>query len=543
MRTRRRDVSAPVAAFAARLVAIAVIFAFAVLTEVRRGGPYSERQLTALYALVLTGLLLALAHFSVAVYARDRTRQPLLELAGDGLLITGFIFCSGGERSLFGFLYLLWIVHSALRAGSRGAGVTGAFATVGYGVVVLGPGLGLINPFESGAVREPARLVSDFGIHGAAFISVALLAGRLARQIQLGGDQLRELGQIHQRIVDNVSSGLLTVDAGGQITSFNREAESITGVSSEDVLGSSLAELFPSLPPTDAASIEPEPKANACRADFPFRTVDGDERHLGFSRSVLRGSRGEAEGEILIFQDLTHVVQMEEELRRRERLSAVGQLAAGLAHEIRNPLASLSGSLELLAADLPATDPSSGRLLRIVQRETARLDRLVGDFLAYAGPRPEKRVSVSLDDLFVDLQELVRSGGEPGTELELELSQGLVALGDPDQLRQVFWNLILNAAQASPSDGKVRVVARAAEEHVSGDSGRVEVEIIDQGSGIPADQLERIFEPFYTTKSKGSGLGLATVHRVIDAHGGRLEVSSTAGEGTRVRVSLPTPGA
>jgi two-component system sensor histidine kinase PilS (NtrC family) len=254
------------------------------------------------------------------------------------------------------------------------------------------------------------------------------------------------------------------------------------------------------------------------------------------SISALRDSRGEEIGAILVFQDLTQIVEMEEQLRRSERLGAVGQLAAGMAHEIRNPLASLSGAVELLLADLPSDGPSAGRLTQIVRRETERLDRLVSDFLSYARPGEGRIERVPLGELMDEICQLLAAGEHAEIQLVVEIPDGLCATGDPDQLREVFWNLVLNAVQSEPRDG--RVLVRGAE--VDTESGTaVRIEVIDRGGGIDPEILERVFEPFFTTRPKGTGLGLATVHRVVEAHGGELSVSSPPGEGTTVRVLLP----
>jgi two-component system sensor histidine kinase PilS (NtrC family) len=211
----------------------------------------------------------------------------------------------------------------------------------------------------------------------ARFLAVACCP--TAVEVQAGRRELHELGEIHRRIVDSVSSGLLTVSRDGVISSFNREAERITGWPISEALGGRLEQLFPALGPVDSAGRQE-------RMQVRFESRDGRKLHLGMSVSVLRDPGGQADGAIVIFQDLTRVVEMEEELRRSERLGAIGQLAAGLAHEIRNPLASLSGAIELLATDLPSGDQNSKTLSQIVQRETARLNRLVSDFLTYARP-------------------------------------------------------------------------------------------------------------------------------------------------------------
>ena len=527
MREGSRRATLPVNAFATRLAALAAIFTLCVLSQLRGGGAYSERELGALYALVLAGFLLALAYGALAAWSQTR-RLHLFELVGDALLVSGFVYSSGGARSIFGFLFLVWIVYAALTLGARGAVLACVCAVIAYSTVVWGPVAGWLPPFDpEAALNRHEALVSVIG-HSVAFLAVALLARRLAVEVQAGRRELHELGEIHRRIVDNVSSGLLTVSRAGEISSFNREAERITGWPAAEILGRPLAWLFPGFGSLDAA-------AHQERVQIRFQSRDGRALHLGMSVSSLRDPADRADGAIVIFQDLTRVVEMEEELRRSERLGAVGQLAAGLAHEIRNPLASLSGAIELLAADLPKGDQNSQTLTQIVRRETARLNRLVSEFLTYARPGPGRSEPVPLRPLFEELRALVEKDGSCGVELHVDVPADLRALGNPDQLRQVFWNLVLNAAQSEPVDGVVRVRARAEAALLP----EIEISILDRGCGVPPDALARMFEPFFTTKPKGTGLGLATVHRVVEAHGGRISVASELGKGTTVRVFLP----
>jgi two-component system sensor histidine kinase PilS (NtrC family) len=219
----------------------------------------------------------------------------------------------------------------------------------------------------------------------------------------------------------------------------------------------------------------------------------------------------------------------------------VGQLATGLAHEIRNPLASLSGAIELLSADLPQGDGHARTLREIVQRETARLNRLVSDFLTYARPGIGRAEPVPLRPMFEELRELVARDGAHAVDVHIDVPAELHALGNPDQLRQVFWNLLLNAAQSEPADAAVHVRAAPVSAEGGDRAGsEFEIAVEDRGCGIPPDALERVFEPFFTTRPKGTGLGLATVHRVVEAHGGRITVSSERGKGTTVRVFLPS---
>jgi two-component system sensor histidine kinase PilS (NtrC family) len=515
----------PVVALAARLGALGGLFGLAVLSGLQ-GSAFSERELTALYALVLVGFLLALAWGVLEAWAE--IRLPRLELAADFGLIAGLVYCTGGVDSWLSFLFVVWIVSAALLAGPRAALFALAWATAGYVLAAVAPARGWLPAFGAQDVAPAGETTGVFVAHALAFLGVALLARHLARQVQTGRRELSELGEIHRRIVDNVPSGLLSIDARGGILSFNREAERITGLTAAQVVGRPVASVFPELAPKRALhGLE--------RFELAFQRADGQRRLLGMSASELRGEEGAAQGAILIFQDLTRIADMEEQLRRSERLGAVGQLAAGLAHEIRNPLASLSGAVELLSADLRAEDAASRRLAEIVRCETARLNRLVTDFLTYARPGPGELEPVSVRDLLAELRQLWNAAEYGGVELRVAADAQCVARANPDQLRQVLWNLARNAAEAQPADGRVQISAR-----LDLTDGRwVEIAVEDRGVGIPAADVERVFEPFYTTKPKGTGLGLATVHRIVEAHGGRLALASRPGEGTAVRLRLP----
>ncbi len=528
-------------AFAARLIVLGGAFGIAVLSEVQGTTAYSGRSLEALYALVLVGFLLALAWGALAAWT-GRGPNLWLELAADFTLISLLVYVTGGTRSSLGLLYLIWIVYASLLGGPRAAAHALCWAGLGYAAIGLGPAMAWVPPFDPQSPVPRAEAVNTYAGHVLAFGAVAVLSWQLARQIQRGRRELDELGELHRRIVDNVATGLLSFDRQGLILSFNREAERITGYREDEVIGTPLIRLFPELASGGVleaiegrAGVPPEPASGVLsRVELTFADREGRQRHLGLSASMLRGVDGDVQGAVLIFQDLTHVARMEEQLRRSERLSAVGRLAAGLAHEIRNPLASLAGAVELLSADLPEADPTSRRLSEIVRRETARLNRLVGDFLAYAKPAPIAGESVKLSSLIDDVVALAEQGELGDARIRVATDPDLVVVGSCDALRQVLWNLLRNAAEASDPGGEVSVRARALDDGA-------EIRVEDQGCGIDPGSLERIFEPFFTTKSRGSGLGLATVHRIVESHGGRLSVHSEPGRGTTVVVTLPVP--
>jgi two-component system sensor histidine kinase PilS (NtrC family) len=290
------------------------------------------------------------------------------------------------------------------------------------------------------------------------------------------------------------------------------------------------------------------------RAQILYKNHVGATLHLGLSGSILREADGSAVGHVVIFQDVTQVVEMEGELRRSERQAAIGRLSAAIAHEIRNPLAAISGSIQMLrSASQAAGDEDSRRLMEIVLRETERLDGLITDFLQYARPAPPKLVSVPLAPLVHDLVQMFEKSRSPENPIEVrvDVQEGLAVTGDPSQLRQLLWNLYLNAAQAMPTGGRLLIAAHPAPPLPQGraPAGRnaaegevahfLELVVADTGVGIAPEVIDRIFDPFFTTRREGSGLGLATVHRIVENHGGSLRVESTVGAGTTFRIRLP----
>jgi two-component system sensor histidine kinase PilS (NtrC family) len=525
---------------AARLVL--AIFAFVLALALSPEGR-SDRETLGLWA------VLALAFLSTAVSAAamNRVRRlaafSVVQLATDVAVVTALVHFSGSGVSAFGFLYLPITVFGAVLFDRRGA----------YGSALLSSAAYAATLTWSGAAMPANALFALWSAQTGALLIVALLASALARELRVTGERLDVsrarlfvLRNLHERTVESLSSGLLTTDPSLRITFFNPEAERITGRTAASAVGRELDEV---LPGAAALARDPEVGQTRMRARLQLRGPGGELRHLGIAVSILRGEGGEAGGYVAIFQDVTGVVQMEQELRRRERLAGVGELAASIAHEIRNPLAAISGSVELMRSGEGAAE-DSGRLMDIVLREIGRLDALIRDFLQYARPAAPKLEAVPLPALLDDVARMAENSLPPGVRLEHEGDAGAVALADPTQLRQVLWNLVRNALQALEGAGEVRLSASrvAGPPQDAGSDGRrrraegpgsVEIVVADTGRGIALADLERIFDPFYTTKPDGTGLGLATVHRIVESHGGALQVESQPGVGTRFRVRLP----
>jgi two-component system sensor histidine kinase PilS (NtrC family) len=478
-----------------------------------------------LYGLVVGTYLASLA--SAWWLRQGRALVPLAyaQLAFDVATATAVVAFTGWAESVFVFMYSLGIVNGSILLFRRGALTALGLALLAYfGLEIL------LAP------RPQAVPWLLLFVHAGAFAATAVLAGYLAEQLRRSDEKLAEreselatITALHESIVQSVNSGLLTIDSGGRVTFLNRAGEQMLGLSPRELTGR-LADRF-----LEAFHID------TARGETDLVRPDGSRIRLGYSSFPLLGRSGKPLGTAVIFQDLTQLRSMEERVARSERLADLGQVAAGLAHELRNPLASMMGSVELLrVAPLGNEDR---RLLDIVLREGGRLAQLVSDFLAFARPAPPRREPFELAALAAEaLEAFEHDPAADGVELRRAL-QAAPAIGDPDQLRQVLWNLLLNAAQALPpadSPGLARGWLEVSCAPLPGGGALLVVE--DDGPGVAPGDQERIFTPFFTTKPAGTGLGLATVHRIVDAHGGTLTLDARPGLGARFSVQLPPPG-
>jgi two-component system sensor histidine kinase PilS (NtrC family) len=455
--------------------------------------------------------------FSILLRLRVLERQvAAAQIALDVALAVAVVATTGLSESVFVFMFVLAIVNGAILLHRPGAVAAVILAIGGYGGVVLA-----LHP-------TPDLVRGTLFAHGAAFVATGALASWLTEQLRKTGERLAEsesdlaaVTALHESIVQSVTSGLLTLDLRGQVTFLNRAGEQITGLGLGQLLGEPAARWFPAF-------------AREGRDEAEYVTPGGDRRLLGYTVFDLNGRDGRA-GTAVIFQDLTELRAMEESVERSKRLADLGTVAAGLAHEVRNPLASISGCVELLrgAQGLSAEDQ---RILGIVLRETARLDGLLTRFLEFSRPAPPQRVRTDLSLLVGETLDVFAADPvAAGLRLERTLEPAPVSC-DPDQVRQLAWNLLANAAQAIREAGKggtIRVSCGASP------GGGAAVVVADDGPGMSSADLARIFTPFFTTKPTGTGLGLAVVHRIMDAHGGAVSVDSAPGEGARFSIRFP----
>ena len=350
---------------------------------------------------------------------------------------------------------------------------------------------------------------------------------------------------LHDNIIQSIGSGILTLNKNEEITSFNKAAQDTTGHNLTEILGKKFDDVFS---PTEVSTTDINHAFTGAdplpRFETFFTRPDGDVVYLGFSTSILRDKRGNEMGKILTFRDLTSYRKMEEKIKQMDRLAAVGQLAAGIAHEIRNPLTSLSGCIQVLRDELDLHSENS-TLMDIALRETERLNALITDFLLFAHPEQAERKEINLSTIADETITLFMASPEcrKNVDVTKSITPGLTIVGDAKQLNQVFWNVLKNAAQAQPDGGFIHVDIKKwlNIEHGSKNrpDHRVRISIQDGGCGISSDVRKKIFDPFFTTKDYGSGLGLAITYRIVEKHGGEITIQSEKAHGTEVIFSFP----
>ncbi len=531
------------------------------------GWSYSPAEWRGFYGTVIFALLATIGYGLILRRVKRFKRFAVLNIATDIAIVSALVHLSGGSDSPFAFLYVLIGVYGAILLERKGALICAVAGGLVYGIVILAGQRGWLPLRTIGPPDPTPVLVSIWVIHAGGVVLVAWLASLLSAEVRRAGEALEQrtsdlsrLQTLHERTVESLRSGLLTTDLEGRVTSFNSEAERITHQDRSHVLGMDVEAILPGIRDhlvVDCEGSEVDPPNS--RGRMAYRAQDQTLHHLGIGTYVLRDGVAGAEGHVVIFQDVTDVVEMEANLRQSERLAAIGELSASIAHEIRNPLAAISGSIEMLQGERAGQEESadSAHLMKIALREVGRLNRLISDFLMYARPEPLNPETVQLQEVITDVLEMFDAARPGALEIDLAVEGGLTVFADHGQLRQVLWNLVLNAAEAMPDGGHLRASARAlterdsqegsprgrrGQEEEEGKARWLEIVIADTGSGVSQDKLSRIFDPFFTTKDDGSGLGLATVHRIVQNHGGTIRLESELGVGTTVRIRLPGAG-
>ncbi len=470
-----------------------------------------------LFLLLALSYLQALVSALALLWVKRHSFFAQVQLFWDLLFVTTLILITGGVESAFPFVYLLVIVSGSFLLPRRQTIYVAGTAAILFG--------GLLDLQYFGYIRVPngntpstyELYIYSVFVHVLAFLLTGLLSGTLAERwryseaaLQRKSIDYAELERLNRTILSHISSGLMIINRQGRIRSFNAAASDITGYSLEDIYDQEISAVFPSLKVLDRDGY-----IQASRAEALIESKAKKRLVLGYATMPIRDHREVEVGLLITFQDLTKLKEVEIQLQRADRLAAVGRLASGMAHEIRNPLASISGSVQLLLED-ESLDPQNQKLMQIVFREAGRLSKLLNDFLVFARPRPPQKEVIDVCALFEELRELI--GSDPrlaNLTLQLDCPASATLDADRNMLHQTIWNLLLNANDAVSGKGTV----------VLGfDDSLKLLWVEDSGPGIDPGIIDTLFDPFVSTREQGTGLGLATVYTIMEAHGARINL-------------------
>lgn len=499
-----------------------------------------------LYLTAAVTYAMTLVYIAMRKWISSRKAILTIQLTGDLIIETILVYFTGGIDSPFTFLYLVTIITGSMLLYRRGGLIAASGASILYGALVdsmyyrIIP-LPQVTFFSDGPMITPFRLYLNIATNFAAFYATALLTSFISERLRnafleldVNRQNLAAMQALHQKIVESIPSGLITLTMQGVITFINPAGAEILGVAASTLIGKRLSHV--GLLADDWPGILADVKANGmARGETIFGSGE-DSRVLGYAFTPLALVRRDPSGLTLIFQDLTEMKQLESQLRLKDRMAAVGELSAGIAHEIRNPLAAIAGSVQVLkqSTNLSAQEQ---RLMSIVLRESDRLNKSIADFLRFVKPQEKLPAEFDIAASLADTLALLRNSQElkPGHLISSEIDPpSFSVFGDPDQIRQVFWNLARNAIQAMPDGGELHVSTEIADDEYR-------IVFSDSGRGISESDQRRLFQPFRTNFPSGTGLGMAISFRIVQEHGGHISVDSLEGKGTAITVALPVP--
>jgi two-component system, NtrC family, sensor histidine kinase PilS len=529
-----------------RLVLTTIILLLTVIIR-EKGGRGMPFPLRPVFWLVAFQYCTSLAGLGALLWGKRVKILAGLLLGIDGLAVSALVLFTGGLASFWIYLYFLVIAAAGILFYRPGGLAAAGYHAVLYGLVLAvhqgdwscwsGEWLSAPSPYAW------SYQVYQWGLAATGFFFVGFLSSLLPEQFSRQRSQLvqqqkdlHQLAEFNRQIIDNLDMGLITLDDRQQILSVNPAGRKILDLEEAVLQFMPLAAVLPQL-----AALPGWPESiQGQRFELHYQRPGGGSLYLGFSVTPLQEAPETGMKQILTFKDLTPIHEMEDQIRQMDRQAIMGQMAAGIVHEVKNPLASISGSIQMLREEL-REDGSGDRLLNLISREVDKLDTLLHDFLTFARPSQQAEQRIDLGDLIPGTLELIRKtkGVPPGIRWEIELERGLHLRIPPGEFSQILWNILINAVQAVPPEGLIRVAGRRLS--AGRFAGGIEVAIEDNGPGIPPENLEKIFTPFFTTKEKGVGLGLSIVQKIMAQNSGLLRVQNRNGGGAQVLMVFPDP--
>lgn len=534
-------------------VAIATfLLGIAAFIQIKGTKTLPDASISWVYYIIITTYLLSFLYLVLSRKIESLEVNVHIQALCDVALITVLVYLTGGIGSIYSVLYSLVIIYSGLFLTKKGAITVASASSISYGLLLDLQYYGVIQPLYGGLLDyDPSAgyVLSRIFIHIVSFYIIAFLISFVVEQEKRSRALLAEkesefyqLDLLYKSIIESVNAGIITIDLQGNIKSFNRAAEQITSFSFSEVEGKKIDSVFAGFFEI-LAEIKGK-KKDGHGIDRGETVVSGKQKKktvLGFSVSSLIGSKDNKIGNIVIFQDLTGAKEMEKEIEKTRSLALIGEMAASLAHEVRNPLASISGSIQLLEMNLDLGETNK-KLMEIILRGRDQLENLVKNFLLLARLDRSNREEIDINDVVDDVLESLLFSPDWQDNIEVErknISEARIH-GNKTEVRQMFWNLVLNAVQSMPDGGRLKIEAR----FLPAENGKkcLEIRISDTGCGIDRDIAGKMFTPFYTTKERGTGLGLTIASRIADSHGGKIEIQSELDKGTSCMLLLPLRG-
>jgi two-component system, NtrC family, sensor histidine kinase PilS len=520
-----------------RIVVFFLILLSAILVQAGSG---AEVAISSLYGICAAAVALSLFDWTIGRLLPTRA-EAYLQIFGDLGLVCVLVYSSGGLSSVFTFLYLVVIGGAAFLLYRTGALVIASAAALLHGLMVELTAYDiLLRPALAPAPHWGAERVGyNLVITVAGFYGVAFMVSYLSEKLRGAREELAHrqkalsrIQTLYANVIASMSSGLVTADSRERVTFLNQAGGDILGIGPARAVGKLLSEIGLVLP-SDWTEIRQRTRGReGFRAEIDIER-GASRRVIGYSVRALKDPDGQ-DAALIVFQDLTEVKKLERQARFNEQLAAVGELAAGIAHEIRNPLASISGSVQVLSHEL-SVGSAERRLMEIIVSESNRLSKILEEFLRFVRPQERRVAAFDVAGNIQEVLDLFRLSDEVSDAHRIEADVRPVSSqlsGDRDQIRQIIYNVAKNAVRAMPEGGTLTVEGRE-------DGAWYSIKFRDTGRGMSVEELARVFTPFSTAFDGGTGLGMAIVRRIVEDHGGAIDVESRPGEGTTVTILLP----
>jgi two-component system sensor histidine kinase PilS (NtrC family) len=476
-------------------------------------------------------------------YIRRYSTFAYTQILIDVLLISILIYYSGGSQSIFAILYFFPIIAGSFILLRRGGLTPAAASTIAYGIILTleytGHHPGFFQDFWYRPLTDIRSVMNLFSIHGLTFFITAILSALLSEKLRRTEKALMtttlkydQLAVLYKKIFEDIPSGIITVINQKNIISCNPAAEKITGFSAPEISGKDINKTFPGL------KLDADMRS---RPEVEITKKNGENIPIGYSFATLNMPGTEDKYEVITLQDLSETKQMEKQILQAEKMATIGEMSAGIAHELRNPLAAISGAAELLDGSGDIKSHHQG-LMNIITRECSRLQSTISDFLSFSKPvEPEKEFIPLLPLVEEMIQILQHTQDWPEKCISVvNIPEKMDCWADPQQIHKVLLNILHNSCIALRNmDGEISIVAKEEEDATGAE--RTVITITDTGRGIPDPIINKIYEPFFTTRENGTGLGLSIVKQIINAHEGGLTITSKENRGTSTEVWLPLP--